>query len=280
MTILVIEDDRALRVLLEAVLARHTITTHVVARGDDALKAILAGEYDAIVLDLLLPGLSGFELLRALRARQPHLLSRVIVVTAVSDGILQHLEVEQFIWKIIRKPFDLDEFITTVLDCTACHSGRMPTQRTEFSRWFAKRSALLNARTGVVTMASDHALHLQAEFGYPAGAAASAFPVSVAHNYPLSVAFRRGNPVWLASLTLPCTEYPLLLSIWTAHGSQAIAALPLGRAPQLMGAIGWSFEEPQTFEEAQRDALSQVAAECLAILEHDIDQGTALPLPA
>ncbi len=280
MTILVIEDDRALRVLLEAILARNTIATHVVARGDDALKAILAGEYDAIVLDLLLPGLSGFELLRALRARQPHLLSRVIVLTAVSNGTLRNLEVEQFIWKIIRKPFDLDEFITTVLDCTACHSGRLPTHRAEFSRWFEKRSALLNARTGVVTMAIDHALHLHADFGYPAGTATAAFPVSVDHNYPLSVAFRRGNPVWLASLTLPSTEYPLLLSIWTANGSKAIAALPLGHEPQLMGAIGWSFEQPQTFEESQRHAISQVAAECLAILEHDVDQDTSLPLPA
>ena len=273
MSVLVIEDDRALRVLLEAVLARNAIATNIVARGDDALKAILAGVYDAIVLDLLLPGLNGFEILQAVQARQPHLLSRVIVLTAVSSGTLRNLEL---IWKVIRKPFDINEFIATVLDCIACHSGRMRPNRAAFARWFEKRSALLNARTGVVATPIDHSLQLHAEFGDAAGVATSAFPVQVDRDYPLAVAFRRETPVWLASLTRASAEYPLL-TIWTANGGQAIAALPLGRERQLMGAMGLSFDQPQAFDGSQRDAISQIAAECLAILEHDVDRDTSQP---
>ncbi len=277
---LVIEDNLALRTLLERVLSRSHIATHTVARGDDALRVISEGEHDAIVLDLLLPGLSGFELLAALRQTRPQLLSRVIVITAVSNVALQDFQFGDLIWKLIRKPFDIDEFVATVLDCVAHHAARRSRDRAEFSRWFDKRSAPLKTRTGVVTVASDQALHLRAEFGYAAGTASSAFPVSLDRNYPLCVAFRLGRPVWLASLKLDNAEYPLLLSIWTANGSQAIAAIPLRREGLVMGTIGWSFDQPQAFEAPQRDALTQIAAECLAILEHDADTGgSASQLP-
>jgi len=275
-SVLVIEDDQALRTLLEALLGRSGIATHTVARGDDALRAISEGAHDAITLDLLLPGLSGVELLGVLRERQPHLLSRVIVITAVSTGTLRSFEFDHLIWKLIRKPFDINELVATVLDCVACHAAGMSRDPAKFSRWFEKRSAPLNARTGVITLASDHALHLRADFGYPAGAATSAFPVLVDRNYPLCVAFRFGKPALIASLALESAEYPMLLSIWTANGSQAIAALPLTHERQAIGAIGWSFEQPQAFKAPQRDALSQIASECLAILEHDSDAGSVV----
>ncbi len=246
MAALVIEDDPALRSLLEAILGRRGIATRTVGRGDEALKAIFEGTYDAIVLDLVLPGLSGVELLRALRAKQP-------------------------IWQVIRKPFDIDEIVTSTLDCMTCHSGQMPPNLAELSRWFEKRSATVSARTGVATVARDGGLHLRADFGYAAGAAVSAFPVALDRNYPLCIAFRRARPVWLSSLTVGGAEYPLLLSIWTASGGQAIAALPLSRNATMLGTVGWSFDEPQAFEEPQRDALSEIASECAAILDHDMN---------
>jgi len=273
MAALVIEDDPALRSLLEAILGRRGIATRTVGRGDEALKAIFEGTYDAIVLDLVLPGLSGVELLRALRAKQPGLLSRVVVITAVANSALQNFAAEfgNLIWQVIRKPFDIDEIVTSTLDCMTCHSGQMPPNLAELSRWFEKRSATVSARTGVATVARDGGLHLRADFGYAAGAAVSAFPVALDRNYPLCIAFRRARPVWLSSLTVGGAEYPLLLSIWTASGGQAIAALPLSRNATMLGTVGWSFDEPQAFEEPQRDALSEIASECAAILDHDMN---------
>src|SRR6266567_3672490 len=122
MSVLVVEDDRAIRVLLERLLGLSGIAAHAVARGDDALKAISEGAYDAILLDLILPGLSGIEVIRAMRERQPQLLSRVIVITAVSSGTLRDFELVHLLWKVIRKPFDIDAVVATVLDCIACHS--------------------------------------------------------------------------------------------------------------------------------------------------------------
>jgi len=269
MSVLVVEDDAALRALLETILSRSGIATRAVSRGDEALKAIFEGTYDAIVLDLILPGLSGEDLLRSLREKQPGLLTRVIVITAVSSGALKNFEFGSLVWKVIRKPFDIDEVVTSTLACITCHSGQMPPNQADLSHWFERRSATVSARTGVVTEAIDRGLHLRADFGYAAGTAGSVFPVAMDRNYPICVAFRRGTPVWLASLNLASPEYPLLLSIWTASGSQAIAALPFSRNGTTLGTIGWSFDQPQAFEEPQRYALSQIASECAVILGRD-----------
>jgi hypothetical protein len=53
------------------------------------------------------PGLSGFELLAKIRGSTPQLLSRVIVLTAVSTSRLQTFEFARLVWCVIRKPFEL-----------------------------------------------------------------------------------------------------------------------------------------------------------------------------
>jgi DNA-binding response OmpR family regulator len=271
MSVLVVEDDRALSKLLEAILRRRGITPQVVARGDDALQEIEAGSsnYEAIILDLMLPGLNGFELLQNVRGTQPHLLSRMIVLTAVSNAMLQSFEFTRFVWRVIRKPFDLEELLNVLSDCIACHSGRMPSNRSEFSRWFDRRSVALDAKAGIATVAIGRTLHVRAEFGFAAGMTTEHFPLLLDRHYPLTIAFRTGKPVWLASLTLARAEYPLLLPIWTANGSQAIAALPVASGDSVIGAIGWSFDHPQAFEERQREALSRISSDCFALIDTD-----------
>lgn len=276
MSVLVVEDDRALSKLLEAVLRRSAISPQIVTRGDHALEAIEVNgaRYEAIILDLMLPGLNGFELLQRIRAEQPHLLSRIIVLTAVSSAMLQSFEFTRLVWCVIRKPFDLNELLNVLSDCIACHSGRMPLNRSEFSRWFDRRSVALSAKAGIVSIAIDRALHVRAEFGFAVGMTRDHFPLSLDRKYPLSIAFRTGKPVWLASLTLACAEYPLLLPIWTANGSQAIAALPIAGADVMVGAVGWSFDHPQAFEEHEREAFSLISSECFAIIVGDQDMPT------
>lgn len=276
MSVLVVEDDRALSKLLEAVLKRSGISPQIVARGDDALEAIElnAARYDAIILDLMLPGLNGFEVLQRVQSTQPHLLSRIIVLTAVSSAILENFHFARVVWRVLRKPFDLNEFVSVIHDCVACHSGFMPPNRGELSRWFDRRSVALGAKAGVVTIATDRALHLRAEFGFAVGMTKEHFPLPLDRKYPLGIAFRTGSPVWLASLTLAHAEYPVLISIWAANGSQAIAALPIAGGDVVVGAIGWSFDHPQAFEEDQREALSRISSECFAILRSDEDVWT------
>ncbi|MDA0948940.1 MAG: response regulator transcription factor [Planctomycetota bacterium] len=81
--VLVVEDEEALAVALRDALVHGGCTVEVVADGALALDAIRAQQPDLIVLDLMLPGMSGLEILAALRAEG--IRARVLIVTALAD---------------------------------------------------------------------------------------------------------------------------------------------------------------------------------------------------
>lgn len=81
--VLVVEDEEALAVALRDALVHGGCTVEVVADGALALDAIRARQPDLIVLDLMLPGMSGLEILAALRAEG--IRARVLIVTALAD---------------------------------------------------------------------------------------------------------------------------------------------------------------------------------------------------
>jgi DNA-binding response OmpR family regulator len=69
MRILLVEDEPAIAQFIRQGLTEANYTVDVVGDGSDALDYALATEYDAIVLDILLPHLDGLQILQALRAR-------------------------------------------------------------------------------------------------------------------------------------------------------------------------------------------------------------------
>ena len=69
MRVLVVEDDARLARLLEKALREHAYAVDVAADGNRALVQAAVNDYDAVVLDVVLPGKDGFEVARALRER-------------------------------------------------------------------------------------------------------------------------------------------------------------------------------------------------------------------
>ena len=68
MRLLVAEDETGLADALEAILTHAHYSVDVVNNGRDALEYARAGEYDGMILDIMMPGMSGLEVLRTLRA--------------------------------------------------------------------------------------------------------------------------------------------------------------------------------------------------------------------
>jgi len=68
MKILIIEDEIKLSNILLQGLKEQGMAVDVARKGDAGLQAALAGAYDAVILDVMLPGKNGFEVLRELRA--------------------------------------------------------------------------------------------------------------------------------------------------------------------------------------------------------------------
>jgi|GEM_PF-776111 len=101
--VLVIEDEHVIAARIESVLESSSAVT-VVAEGDAAIERITSGNYDCILLDLTLPRLSGFDVLRHLMIRKPELLKATVIMTAATDESLQFIDPAS-VGGVLRKPF-------------------------------------------------------------------------------------------------------------------------------------------------------------------------------
>ena len=85
MTILVAEDDRDIAELIGHYLQRAGWTPQIIASGDDALAYARQHPVDLAILDVMLPGMSGLEVCRSLRASPATSQLPIIIVTARAE---------------------------------------------------------------------------------------------------------------------------------------------------------------------------------------------------
>jgi signal transduction histidine kinase/CheY-like chemotaxis protein len=100
--VLVVDDDQEVARVTAASLAPYEVETEIATDGDRALERLRSGRFDAITLEVMMDGTSGFEVLRALRADENLRRTPVVVVSIVTDH--QALIGE---WKV-TKPVDPD----------------------------------------------------------------------------------------------------------------------------------------------------------------------------
>jgi two-component system OmpR family response regulator/two-component system response regulator QseB len=107
--LLLAEDDPVLGPALVTGLQRERFDVHLVADGVEAYAALQKQRYDALVLDLGLPGLNGLDLLHRVRQTDPEL--PVIVATA-HGGLRERIRgLELGADDYLPKPFELDELV-------------------------------------------------------------------------------------------------------------------------------------------------------------------------
>jgi CheY-like chemotaxis protein len=253
---LVIENDSGTRKLLDVLLTRAGLEVDLVPTGSDALLLLANVRYDVLFINLLLPGMSGMQILDWIGREQPRTLARSIVLSSATERQL-HLVREQ--WpqvRVIRKPFELGDIIESAQAMTARREERVPS----FTEDFCRRSVRAGARAGVIARRNGSRVEALHAFGYTRGEGESYFPLSLDAPFPLCAAIRNAAPVWLASLTLADTEYPLLKPVFEKYESRALAAVPLVRSGYVLGAVGWSFGEPRHFTHAEQQPFLSIAA--------------------
>jgi DNA-binding response OmpR family regulator len=119
--VLLVDDDASIRTFLSLLCRREGWTVEALADGADVSERLHSFKPDVIVLDLMMPGVSGFDVMDELRADDPTMLRSVIVLTAVSTTVLRSLTHESELWKVVRKPFDMYELIATIRACAEAH---------------------------------------------------------------------------------------------------------------------------------------------------------------
>jgi len=110
--VLIVDDDVKLGDLVREYLRRDGMEAHLVHDGENGLKSALSGDYKIVVLDVMLPGIGGFEVLRRLRAsgnvgaRLP-----VLMLTARGDELDRVLGLEMGADDYLPKPFSPRELV-------------------------------------------------------------------------------------------------------------------------------------------------------------------------
>ena len=114
MHILVAEDDRDIADLIALYIQKAGWTPHVVSSGDDALEHARRQPVDVVVLDVMLPGLSGLEVCRALRADKATTTLPIIMVTARAEETDRIMGLEIGADDYVSKPFSVSELMARI----------------------------------------------------------------------------------------------------------------------------------------------------------------------
>jgi DNA-binding response OmpR family regulator len=109
--ILLVDDEQAVQTLLTYPLRKDGYDVVPATTGQEALERFRDGEFDLVVLDVMLPQVDGFEVCRALRARSS---VPIIMLTAKAEEFDKVLGLELGADDYITKPFSMREFRSRV----------------------------------------------------------------------------------------------------------------------------------------------------------------------
>jgi len=113
--ILVVDDDGPILRLVATVLRRESYDVDTASGGSEALSKIELTLYDVIVLDLMMPEVSGIDVLRSLHVRFPQ--AKCVVIMSAGSPFEIARSTNPNVFAGLQKPFDNDQLISAVRGC-------------------------------------------------------------------------------------------------------------------------------------------------------------------
>ena len=112
MRILIVEDEFNLADVISSRLKKEKYAVDIFCDGEEGLESALTNIYDLIILDVMLPNMDGFEILRKIRKK--NVKSKVIMLTAKTQLEDKLTGLNQGANDYVTKPFHIDELVARV----------------------------------------------------------------------------------------------------------------------------------------------------------------------
>ena len=109
MRVLLAEDEKSMSRALTVILTRNNYSVDAVYNGQDALDYITGGDYDLAILDVMMPGLDGFEVLKRIRAKGVQIPVMMLTAKSQVDDKVEGLDLGANDY--LTKPFDGKELL-------------------------------------------------------------------------------------------------------------------------------------------------------------------------
>ncbi len=167
--ILVVEDEEAIRRGLCDVLAYNGYEPHGVGSGEEGLREALEGSYVLLILDVMLPGLSGFDVCAAVREQRPAQSILMLTARGSEDDVVRGFE--RGADDYVTKPFSVSELLARV-KALLRRSGALGAngdERFPFGPWEVDAAALRAQRDGQSVDLSPRELAILALFAREEG---------------------------------------------------------------------------------------------------------------
>jgi DNA-binding response OmpR family regulator len=113
---LVVDDDDPIRMMLAKIVERQGLEVHTARDGVEAIERIDRDSYSIILLDLMMPRVDGYGVLKHMQQHHPEQLACTIIASAVPESeILKRFNMP--VYGIHPKPFDMERLIADIREC-------------------------------------------------------------------------------------------------------------------------------------------------------------------
>ena len=112
--VLCIEDDAETRVLLKRSLESAGMSVDAVWSGDKGIEAAMSGAFDCVLVDLMMPGMDGYQVIRTLKTQGLTGKMPVLVLTAREDEESRQRALAAGADVYIVKPFEIDHLVNEI----------------------------------------------------------------------------------------------------------------------------------------------------------------------
>jgi PAS domain S-box-containing protein len=112
--VLIIDDEPNVQDVLAKTLASRGYSVATAGNGEDGLARLAESEFDVILCDFRMPGLSGMDFYRRIQTERPYLASKIIFITGDTANLVTRRFIEENGLNILEKPFELPDLIQVI----------------------------------------------------------------------------------------------------------------------------------------------------------------------